>query len=186
MTELEKLSERIAQLAVAVKTGSEAIKSMETALKAAKEERDRLLNQQKKQESKFERVEKNENYYYLEFGSVLGTATIYSEAETGHHIDKNRFDNNNYFHTEERAQEVADKINFLLKLERLRDTFCPDYIPDWNNNNEQKYFVFYDNGSNHYESSVVIAVEYEPTVYFPTREIAQKVRNVLNAEQEEI
>jgi chromosome segregation ATPase len=55
MNELEQLNERIGQLTELVKTGSEAIKSMEAALKAAEEERDRLADQRREQEPKFER-----------------------------------------------------------------------------------------------------------------------------------
>ena len=182
MTELEKLNERITQLTELVKTGSEAIKSMETALKAAEEERDRLLNQQKKQESKFERVKKSESYYYLEFGSALGSATTYSDVDTGHHIDKNRFDNNNYFKTEERAQEVSDKINFLLKLERLHDIYCPEYVPDWDND-MIKYIVGFDAYNKKWYIGQTFVNKDVSGVYFPTKGIAQKVCDILNAEE---
>lgn len=185
MNELEQLNERIAQLTELIKNGSEAIKSMQVALQAAEEERDRLAVQQKEIEPKFERVKKNENYYYLEFGSALETVTIYSDADTGHPIDKNRFDNNNYFHTEQRAQEVADKINFLLKLERLHDTFCPDFFPNWKNNDEIKYSVFYDNYSRCYRTSMFSVNEYKNNAFFATKEIAQKVCDILNAELRE-
>ena len=45
MNDIKQLEERITQLTELVKTGSEAIKSIETALKAAEEERDRLADQ---------------------------------------------------------------------------------------------------------------------------------------------
>lgn len=181
---IEQLNERIAQLTDLVVSANDTIKNAEEMIKLAEHERDRLADQRRESEPKFERIKKNENYYYLEFGSALGTVTIYSDTDTGHHIDKNRFDNNNYFHTEQRAQEVADKINFLLKLERLHDTFCPDCVPDWNDN-ENKYFVLYDNHSKRYAFNAVAVVEYKPIVYFPTRVIAQKVCDILNAELEE-
>ena len=58
-------------------------------------------------------------------------------------FDKLNFENNNYFLTKERAEEVADKIKFLLKLERLHDIYCPDYKPNWNNEWESKFYIFY-------------------------------------------
>ena len=182
MNDIKQLEERITQLTELVKTGSEAIKSIETALKAAEEERDRLADQRRESEPKFERVKKNENYYYLEFGSALGTATTYSDADTGHHIDKNRFDNNNYFHTKERAQEVADKINFLLKLERLHDTFCPEYVPNWDND-MIKYIVGFDAYNKKWYIGQTFVNKDVSGVYFPTKGIAQKVCDILNAEE---
>lgn len=180
MDNIEQLNERIAQLTELVKTGNEAIKNMEAALKAAEEERDRLTNQRRENEPKFERVEKNENYYCLGFHSALGIAEIYSKIETGHYIDKNRFDNNNYFHTEKRAQEVADKISFLLKLERLHDMFCPDYVPDWNDFNELKFSIYYDAYEQKYIECRYSALVYETNVYFPSLKIAQQVCDILN------
>ena len=113
MTELEKLNERITQLTELVKTGSEAIKSMEVALKAAEEERDRLADQRREQEPKFERVDKYKEYFSLTFD---GGAMICEERDCGENCydDTNNFECYNYFHTDKRAQEVADKINLLL------------------------------------------------------------------------
>lgn len=182
MTELEKLNERITQLTELVKTGSEAIKSMETALKAAEEERDRLADQRREQEPKFERVKEGECYSRIAIESC-GVCAI-KERDIGIGMDLRRFERNNYFHTHERAQEVVDKINFLLKLERLHDTFCPDYVPDWNDN-EYKYFVFYDNRSKRYIVDVSGSREYKTDVLFATAEIAQKVCDILNTELEE-
>lgn len=184
MNELEQLSKRIEQLTELVKTGSEAIKSMETALKAAEEERDRLKKQRKETEPKFERVKEGARYYIIDFDGYRSLG-VYSDTEEGHPLDESSCDNNNYFRTEKRAQEVADKINYLLKLERLHDIYCPDYIPDWENDNELKYSVFYDNDSRHYRISMFSINDYKNNAFFATKEIAQKVCDILNAELEE-
>ena len=133
MDNVEQLNERIAQLTELVKSGSEAIKNMEIALRAAEEERDKLADKRKEQELRFERVEKGKIYY-----TVTGELNIIRCIEGGHIIDNNFYNANNYFYTQKRAQEVANKINFLLKLERLHDIFCPDYVPDRNDFNEIK------------------------------------------------
>ncbi len=186
MTELEKLNERITQLTELVKTGSEAIKNMEAALKAAEEEKDRLESQ-RREEPTFKRVQNRE--YYWSVGTTYvneGKAATCRHCENFDCGDTNYFLNNNYFKTHERAQEVADKMNFLLKLERLHDVFCPDYVPDWNSN-EWKYFVFYDNSKGYkgYRVDTRATFECKTNVFFPTSEIAQKVCDVLNAELEE-
>ena len=112
MNDIKHLNERIAQLTELVKTGSEAIKNMETALKAAKEERDRLADQRREQEPKFERVKEKEKYYCIT--DFCRWFEVVNETEEHCSLDETAYRNNNYFHTHERAQEVLDKINFLL------------------------------------------------------------------------
>jgi hypothetical protein len=175
--EVEQLNERIAQL-------SELVKSMEATLKAVEEERNRLVVQQKETESKFERVKEKEEYYLIDFDRYRD-CVVNSDTEEGHFLDEASYDNNNYFRTEKRAQEVVDKIHFLLRLERLHDTYCPDYTPDWKNSNELKYSVFYDNYSGHYHISMFSVNDYKNNTFFATKEIAQKVCNILNKELEE-
>ena len=183
---IEQLNERIIQLTDLVASANDMINDAEKMIKLAEQERDRLADQKRESEPKFERVKKNENYYYLEFGSALGTATIYSDADTGHNIDKNRFDNNNYFYTKERAQEVADKINFLLELERLHDTFCPDFNLGLKDGLDvEKYYVYYNFVHEQWMSSCMIHASSAVQVYFSTKEIARKVCDILNAELKE-
>lgn len=188
MNTIEQLNERITQLTELVKTGSEAIKAMKVALKTAEEERDRLADQRREQEPKFERVSFEEQYYYIR-GINDGTFCIQGCIDIGCEHSVLEYENNNYFHTKERAQEVADKINLLLKLERMYDTFCPDFVPDWNNYNERKYVVnvvykgkgYSDKGE--LVASHTIGTKNFAEVYFPTLEIAQKVCDILNAEE---
>lgn len=133
-------------------------------------------------DKKFERVSKNENYFTL----MINTSgmIIDSSKEKYDWIDDARFDNNNYFKTAERAQEVADKINFLLKLERLRDTFCPDYVPDWDDWRVKKWEIDYENSQGRYRALSTPSTESKTAVYFPTEEIAQKVCDIFNKECE--
>lgn len=182
MNEREQLDKEIKQLSERVEQLTNFVESTKAILKAAEEERDRLAAQQREKEPKFERVKSHEIYSCIIINSC--GASVVSDKDFGTGADLRYFENNNYFHTRERAQEVANKINFLLKLERLHDTFCSDYMPDWNDG-ENKYFVFYDNTCKRYAFNAVAVVEYEPGVYFPTGKIAKKVCDILNAEQEE-
>ena len=184
MNELEKLNERITQLTELVKTGSEAIKSMEAALKTAEEERDRLADQRRESEPKFERKNKGDDYFFI--SAYTGEISIVKTWESQNHSDDTRYDGCNYFHTKERAEEVADKIRLLLKLERLHDIYCPDYVPDWGNCWLPKYYIYQDKSmGNIWICSAVSADSDVVQVYFPTEEIAQKVCDILNAELEE-
>ena len=68
-------------------------------------------------------------------------------------------------------------------MERLHDTFCPYYKPNWNDNSELKYFIEFDCDDNVYVPSYTDAY-YRTDVYFPSQDIAQKVCDILNVELE--
>lgn len=153
--ELDKLNERVKQL--------------EAELKKAESE------------PKFE-IARSENYYFVDFCAKGYNLNVMSDVYIGG-LDRARVDQNNCFHTEERAQEVCDKIKLLLKLERLHDVFCPDYKPNWEeDNNTRRYYVYYDNANGVYYIDWGINAIYPSTVYFPTEEIASKVCRLLNEE----
>lgn len=177
---IEQLNERITQLTDLVSSASDTINNAKEMIKLAEQERDRLADQRTESEPKFERVKRGELYYLV---NVDPSAHILRTVEEKCFADDVQDRANNYFYTRERAIEVADKINFLLKLERLHDIYCPDYVPDWNND-RRKYYVFYSHSSECYSTGSVGNVEFKTNVFFPTQEIAQKVCDILNAELE--
>ena len=184
MNNIEKLEERIAQLTELVKTGTETLESLKETLKTVEEERDRLAEERREREPKFERVGIGESYFYV-FLNDYG-AFIVKGTESNELLDRELYKTNNYFHTKERAQKVADKINLLLKSERLHDIYCFDYVPDWSNGNKGKYVVYYDNQDKCYKINSFYVTEYKLDVAFPTSEIAQKVCDILNVELEDV
>lgn len=139
------------------------------------------IEQDNEPEPKFERLGRNEMYFYLSESN--GRPIAFSEHESNDIFDDVRFNNNNYFKTVERVKEVTDKINFLLQLERLHDTFCPDYVPEWNNVKET-FAIYYDHMKKRYEIQSYACMRYPTTVYFPSEEIAKKVCDILNKECE--
>lgn len=168
-TEIEN---KIHDLKRMIESCKNVIKANENEIKKLEAEKERLA---------FERVEKGLRYYCVGVNGLgvtvephIDNRLIFSDA---------MFENNNYFHTKERAEEVADKINFLLKLERLHDTYCPEYKPDWGNSSEIKYYIFFDSSSRRY-TFIFSHVLNAGRVYFPTKEIAQKVCDVLDKELE--
>ena len=130
-------------------------------------------------EPEFERAEKNASYCSVQLDDGC---RVVMRREEHWSVDNNYYNLPNYFYTKERAQEVADKIKFLLKLERLHDIYCPDYKPDWNDSEEYKYLVYFDHSKRKYCWDSFAYSEYATHVYFPTKEIAQKVCDVLNNE----
>lgn len=157
------------------------IKSCENIIKANENEIKKL--EAEKEKFAFSRVEDGKKYYAMTTFSYEGVG-VKEYIEEHMRFNKLNFENNNYFLTKERAEEVADKIKFLLKLERLHDTFCPDYKPDWDNNWKQKFYIFFDNSRGIYLSTDAYSVDNHTTVYFDSRETANKVCEILNKELE--
>jgi hypothetical protein len=131
-------------------------------------------------EPEFERVSHGEPYFYI-YGNTMNVAV---SSEDSDYISDTSYINNNYFYTKKRAQEVADKIKFLLKLERLHDIYCPYYEPDWNDSAEGKWCVYYSHNAKKWLCGKYSTILFPPQSSFPTEEIAQKVCDVLNNELE--
>lgn len=160
------------------------LKSLIENCKKMIESSEKEIEMLKSKEPAFERVKKDKNYYLL--GDFCGEIIAHPIPDDGSELHKKRFENNNYFLTKERAEEVADKINFLLKLERLHDTFCPDYKPDWNGKSKAKWSVtvVFDYDEKKYTPYCSAVKDNRTTVYFNSRETACKVCEILNKEIE--
>lgn len=130
-------------------------------------------------EPTFERVGEGEKYYTVADSSLYRGFLAREYTERHMNFNELAFKSNNYFHTKERAEEVADKINFLFKLERLKDTYCPDYKPNWTDGSESKYFIYFDICTK-YNFDWCVAAQNKLGVYSPTKKIAQKVCDELN------
>lgn len=130
-------------------------------------------------ESKFERVKYDSKYYFLS-QCTDGSIVYYSRTEKNTLFDNYYCENGNYFCNVERATEVADKVNLLLKLEHLHDIYCPDYKPNYKETNPtRKYFVYYDNKKECWVTDWDYTVCRNMT-HFPNCEIAEKVCKILN------
>lgn len=167
---LRKLFDRCDKVDKQIEALSAQVEQLEKELKEAESE------------PEYKRVEQGKEYYHVE----MGCDVCINSYRDDRWYDETSYDNNNYFHTKERAQEVADKIKLLLKLERLHDTYCPDYKPDWLGNN-LKYIICkqYEKHRWTYDYRALVHDDNAVQVYFPTKEIAQKVCDILNKEREE-
>lgn len=159
------------------------IESCKNVIKANENEIKKL--EAEKEKPAFERVKKGEKYYFIgedcRCGNIENRKIItYFTFDDNSKNDEKHFKSNNYFLTKERADEVADKINFLLKLERLHDTFCPDYKPDWEEEKyEYKWYIRFDSKKKKYTPFWTSQYR-DATVYFDSKETAKKVCEILN------
>lgn len=121
------------------------------------------------------------NYYTI----VIKDGEMFTDysIEMADEYDVGCFETNNYFHTEERAEEVLNKIKMLLRLERLHDTLCPDYKPLYRGR-EHRYLVSYSILGKQWKVFDSITLDKRPNAYFPTEEIAQKAADILNKEDD--
>lgn len=130
------------------------------------------------EEPKFKRMKTDTRYYHINV-DVYGKINYYGTIEKNGIHDNHYYNNNNYFCNIERANEVANKINFLLKLERLHDIYCLNYTPDWNDDKVPKYFIYHDEKVKRWKFDSITKLDIAD-VYFPTAKIAQNVCDILN------
>lgn len=137
------------------------------------------LRKEAEEQKKQEEPKLGEKYFYI---SQFGRAIL--DTFTQHPTDFARKNIGNFFPTEERAEEVAEKMRLLLRLEQLHDQLCPDYVPDWNNDDKLKFCLCRDHVDDCWFVDIFDVTEY-PTACFDTEENAEKAADILNKELEE-
>lgn len=130
--------------------------------------------QKKKEEWKF-----GEKYFY-----ISQSGRVICEMFTEHRTDIARKNFGNFFSTEERAEQVAEKMRLLLRLEQLHDMICPDYVPDWESD-EAKFCVYFSYTQNNWRIGSSTSWEYPCMAVFDTIKNAKKAAEILNRELEE-
>lgn len=170
---------KIEELNVKLEKAFHGAQKLENQIRCIQEE---IKNFEKKQEKPKLRAEKGGKYYYLYFNGGCLVDCIEEDNRTN--SDDCDFENNNYFLTKERAQEVADKMNFLLRIERLHDELCPDYQPR-RDKGQTKYYITYNANFQKYLFDDNLYHYLDTQVYFQTKEIAQQACDILNAELEQ-
>ena len=129
--------------------------------------------QKKQEEWKF-----GEKYFY-----ISQSGRVICEMFTEHRTDIARKNFGNFFRTRGRAEQVADKMRLLLRLEQLHDQLCPDYVPDWGNYG-QKFLVYFNHAENRWHIGASNAFELRCATYFDTEENAEKAAEILNKMRE--
>lgn len=83
------------------------------------------------------------------------------------------------YHTREYAEMAKEMKEFNDKLLAFKWCYDRDYVPDWDDENNIKYVVVYDNQSERYRTDSRNINKYS-TVHFSTAEIAKKCCDWLN------
>ena len=108
-----------------------------------------------------------------------GSGVIACYGWNGDSYDSQCYKNYNTWKSVGRAEEVFNKTKFLWLMEQIHDILCPDYKPDWNDANEIKYLLFFDNKggtwlfTSNYCSCTALT-------FFDTREHVEQACKILN------
>lgn len=135
----------------------ERIEQVNNEIAKLQEEIKRL--QEIEDEPDIQRVGVGEPFWYIQLGDY-GVNVIQCNEPTGRScyditetIGARLFRNSNYFLSKERAEQVAEKIDAVLKVERMHDAFCPELV---DGTEENAYYVG-------------LSLKYHEFVYVPYR-----------------
>lgn len=97
----------------------------------------KLENQEK--ENKRWRAKIHDSYFYInDFGYADGC------HETNAEVDNYRYKIRNYFTTEEGAEEYQEVMNTYYDLMDLAEELNKGRKIDWNNDRQQKFYIYFD------------------------------------------
>ena len=134
--------------------------------------------QKKQEEPKPWKPERGEKYFTIENGVDVVQYTYYGDG-----IDEPKILSGNYFPTQQRAEQVAEKMRLLLRLEQLHDMLCPDYEPDWDGT--AKFLVAFDHTDGEMQAFFDRSSGESTLVYFRDVVTAMEAADILNEELEE-
>lgn len=135
--------------------------------------------QKKQEEPKPWKPEAGEEYFF-----VNNDLSIYCFCNYNGEEDRYNFEIGNCFRTGERAEQVAEKMRLLLRLEQLHDMLCPDYVPDWEGD-RLKFQIYFSHSQGEYGKSCSTGIESPCMAVFDTEENAEKAAEILNKEMRE-
>ena len=110
--------------------------------------------------------------------------TIKANYDIGEPLDNSCYESGNYFSSRESAEEFLEKLKFLLKQERMKDIYCPNYTPDWEDTKSKKWYITYSESYSEYVIYFTTSDKFKGYVYFPDETVAGKVCDLLNCEKE--
>jgi hypothetical protein len=78
-------------------------------------------------------------------------------------------------------KQFMNKLTLLMKLTRFKYCYDRDYVPDWLNADELKWYVLLHTTAKEYKVDWTVTWDRLSTVYFSSEEIAQRCADWLNA-----
>ena len=116
----------------------ETIQELKNLLAELQEKIEKLENKEK--ENKRWKAESGEEYFFLDCTNKINS--YYQDPVS--EIDDFYYKTRNYFKTEEEAKEYQEKVNTYYELMDFAEALSKDNPVDWNNENQEKYFIQYN------------------------------------------
>lgn len=164
-------------------TIEEKIAELETNCKAMTDEIEKL-------KAELAKKDKNETVWipeiYNTYMCIDSFGYVYSTILEDMSSEKQRIDFNNVYQSNNKTQTHLEwyRDNVLKiqnKLMQLHELLCPDYFPNWENNQEPKFYLYYNYGTDiwYYD------YQYNESTYVVrfTKEAAEKACEILNREK---
>ena len=142
-------------------------KATEKKVKELQEEIDKLKNDNSIPRRRYY------NYIDIDLDGNFYVNTYYNGITTKY------YDNWNYFLSEVNASNFLNTLNELKKLQHYHDIYCPEYVPDWNNKNKEKWYIIFDESPKKYCYGYVLSF-HKTTIYFDSKETVKKICDELN------
>ena len=145
------------------------IERLERQIEELKAELERLKNDEKE-------LERIEHYYFI---NVDGDGDFcIDENDDG--MTTELYNNMNYFLSEDSAKRFNSALYELRRLQHLHEIYCSDYIPNWNDEEEEKWLVFFNKKECMYQYAYSTKCYRLNEIYFDSEETARKVCDRLN------
>ena len=144
------------------------IEKLEKQIEELRAEVEKLKNE--------ETLKRTEHYYFL---NIDGDGDFYID-EDNDGITTDYYDNWNYYLSEESSERFLSAVEELKVLQHYHEMYCPNYIPNWNDEDEVKWYVFFNKALDRYQYSYDTYDFRLNEIYFDSEETVRKVCNRLN------
>ena len=144
------------------------IEKLEKQIEELRAEVEKLKNE--------ETLKRTEHYYFL---NIDGDGDFYID-EDNDGITTNYYDNWNYYLSEESSERFLSAVEELKVLQHYHEMYCPNYIPNWNDEDEVKWYVFFNKALDRYQYSYDTYDFRLNEIYFDSEETVRKVCDKLN------
>ena len=144
------------------------IEKLEKQIKELRAEVEKLKNK--------EELERTEHYFFIDID--CNGDFFLNVKDDG--MTTGNYDNWNYFRSEWSGGYFLSAINELKKLKHYHEIYCPDYVPNWNDKDEVKLYVFFNKSISRYQYSYDTYNFRLNEIYFDSEETVRKVCDRLN------